>query len=200
MHQRNSLSADQQLGNRWATAQPASNSVPATGRWASLINKQLRFPVPPQTVRAGRSLTVSGRAIYDFARASTARPQRGAHQCSPGAGALTGSRYVTGCASDHSSATRSHRTVTASDPPHFEQRWDVVRQARRAIPQFALYANVCTSLVPPPLPGGADSRQLVRSHFTTASRGDQWGLGIDFIKRSGSSHQPYCIAIRGTSR
>ena len=69
---------------------------------------------------------------------------------------------VTGLRYDHLDLdVRNHRTVTASDPAHFERRWDVVTGRAGLVYQFTPHANVylqySTAADPP---GGADQRQL----------------------------------------
>lgn len=69
---------------------------------------------------------------------------------------------VTGLRYDHLDLdVRNHRTVTASDPAHFERRWDVLTGRAGLVYQFTPHANVylqySTAADPP---GGADQRQL----------------------------------------
>ncbi len=50
---------------------------------------------------------------------------------------------VTGLRYDHLDLdVRNHRTVTASDPAHFERRWDVVTGRAGLVYQFTPHANV----------------------------------------------------------
>ncbi|MBI7470846.1 TonB-dependent receptor [Pseudomonas aeruginosa] len=99
---------------------------------------------------------------------------------------------VTGLRYDHLDLdVRNHRTVTASDPAHFERRWDVLTGRAGLVYQFTPHANVYLqySTAADPPGGVLTSARFDQVRDYDLSTGDQWELGskFDFLDGRGSA-------------
>lgn len=112
---------------------------------------------------------------------------------------------VTGLRYDHLDLdVRNHRTVTASDPAHFERRWDVLTGRAGLVYQFTPHANVYLqySTAADPPGGVLTSASFGQVRDYDLSTGDQWELGskFDFLEGRGSATWPPTASSAGTSR
>lgn len=112
---------------------------------------------------------------------------------------------VTGLRYDHLDLdVRNHRTVTASDPAHFERRWDVLTGRAGLVYQFTPHANVYLqySTAADPPGGVLTSASFGQVRDYDLSTGDQWELGskFDFLDGRGSATWPPTASSAGTSR